>query len=82
MNKGFKKGVKYALVRRVTGTEKYVTSRLEYDIKDVYSFLIVEEEDIDSCDEILAEPTSDIEYLKRELETNRELESYYNYYYC
>jgi len=53
----------YVCVYRVVGTEPYLSSHLEMDIKDVYAYVIERYDDIESLDEIL-----DIATTKEEVE--------------
>lgn len=75
------KVIEYALVKRVVGTEPYVTSRLEQDIRDVSEYVIVPTTDISSCDSVYRRSiiVSELEELMDEYREDDAFGSYYDY---
>lgn len=71
---------KYVLINRCVGTEPYITEALEYDIKDVFSLMIVKEEDVEFGDYIKSKPTEDMDSLNKLLDEeihNQEMRELY-----
>lgn len=75
------KVIEYALVKRVVGTEPYVTSQLEYDIRDVWEYAIVPTTDISTWDSVYRRSIiiSELEELMDEYREEEAFGSYNDY---
>ena len=56
--------IEYALVKRVVGTQPYVTSSLEYDIEDVWEYMIIPSNEIETCDKVYRKSIIQSELVK------------------
>lgn len=75
------KVIEYALVKRVVGTEPYVTMKLEQDIRDVTAYVVVPLNEIFHSDNVFRRSIiiSELEQLRDEFMEDDAFGSYYDY---